>query len=282
MPASSSKCWQLSQVTTSIEVRSRGRDCEESVTRPFHEYDTVRELVASGMNDCAISRQTGVPRTTVRDWRRGGEPGAKAVDRRRQFDATCPLCGDVELDHGWYAYLLGLYLGDGCLSEQARNVFKLRITLDLKYPEIIGECGLAIAQVRKSSDQKIGRVPKIGCVEITSYWKHWPCLFPQHGEGRKHLRKIELVPWQQEIVDGYPARLLRGLIHSDGCRGLNRVSGKGYPYYMFTNHSDGIRDIFCRACDVYGVHWRKSSWKTIAISRAADVAKLDLEIGPKT
>ena len=63
--------------------------------------------------------------------------------------------------------------------------------------------------------------------------------------------------------------------------GLNWVNGKGYPYYMFTNHSEGIKDIFCTACDVYGVYWRKSSWRSITISRAPDVAKLDLVIGPK-
>jgi hypothetical protein len=33
---------------------------------------------------------------------------------------------------------------------------------------------------------KISRTPKIGCTEVASYSKHWPCLFPQHGPGRKH------------------------------------------------------------------------------------------------
>ena len=29
-------------------------------------------------------------------------------------------------------------------------------------------------------------------------WKHWPCLFPQHGPGRKHERKIRLEAWQRD------------------------------------------------------------------------------------
>ena len=33
--------------------------------------------------------------------------------------------------------------------------------------------------------------------EVYSFSKHWPCLFPQHEPGRKHERKIELMPWQQ-------------------------------------------------------------------------------------
>ncbi|MGD1253148.1 helix-turn-helix domain-containing protein [Mycobacterium seoulense] len=38
--------------------------------RSADEFEVVRRLAAAGVNDCAISRQIGVPRTTVRDWRR--------------------------------------------------------------------------------------------------------------------------------------------------------------------------------------------------------------------
>jgi len=38
----------------------------------------------------------------------------------------------------------------------------------------------------------------------------WPCLFPQHGPGRKHERKIELAPWQEAIVDREPEQFIRG------------------------------------------------------------------------
>jgi hypothetical protein len=82
-------------------------------------------------------------------------------------------------------------------------------------------------------------------------------------------------------VEKHPGRLLRGLIHSDGYRGLNYVNGKGYPRYLFCNRSDDIRGIFCQACDTYGVRWRQSNQWTISIARAPDVAKLDLVVGPK-
>jgi hypothetical protein len=58
---------------------------------------------------------------------------------------------------------------------------------------------------------------------VKSYSKHWPCLFPQHGPGRKHHRKIELEQWQFAIARKYPGELARGLFHSDGWRGVNRV-----------------------------------------------------------
>ncbi len=60
-----------------------------------------------------------------------------------------------------------------------------------------------------------------GCVITTVSWKHWPCLFPQHGPGRKHERDLVLADWQWEIVERHPADFLRGLFHSDGCRANN-------------------------------------------------------------
>lgn len=242
--------------------------------RPDEEFRTAQELIASGLNDCQVSRATGVPRSTVREWRTG------AVRNRPPRQSGCPICEDHPLDPANYAYLLGLYLGDGCISTHARGVFRLRIVLDARYPGIIEECRRAMNLIRLHG-RPPGAVQHVGCVEINSYWKHWPCLFPQHGPGRKHERPIELAGWQEEIVAAHSRRLLRGLIHSDGCRVLNRVNGKGYPRYHFTNNSQDIRDIFSRACDQYGVRWRQMNWKTLSIARAPDVAKLDLVVGPK-
>ena len=81
---------------------------------------------------------------------------------------------------------------------------------------------------------------RIHGVAVKTIRKHWPCLFPQHGPGRKHLRPISLEPWQSEIVERYPGRFLRGLFHSDGCRVTNwavrQVAGTAkryeYPRYF--------------------------------------------------
>jgi hypothetical protein len=242
--------------------------------RPDSEFRAAQELIASGLNDCQISRATGIPRPTIRDWRTGR--GRHGPPRR----SGCPICEEHPLDPANYAYLLGLYLGDGCISAMPRGVFKLRIALDSRYPGIIEECRQAMRRIRLYG-RPAGSIQNVGCVEVYAYWKHWPCVFPQHGPGPKHLRPIQLADWQEEIVAAHPDRLLRGLIHSDGCRVLNRVNGKGYPRYHFTNNSQDIRDIFGRACDKYGVRWRQNNWKSLSIARAPDVAKLDLVVGPK-
>jgi hypothetical protein len=245
--------------------------------RSLEDREAVRALIASGANNCEIVRQTGVPLTTVRNWRT--QPPA-------QQPHLCPLCGNAALPNPEaYVYLLGLYLGDGHIVECPRRVFRLSVYLDAGYPGIIGEAREAMAAVRVEG--RIGaRRRQDRCVEVYSCWKHWPCLFPQHGPGMKHLRQIELREWQADIVGSHPARLLRGLIHSDGCRGINRVRARGVPYeyprYQFTNFSPDIRAIFCRAYDDFGVRWTQSNSVTISVSRAGDVAKLDSVIGPKS
>lgn len=112
------------------------------------------------------------------------------------------------------------------------------------------------------------------------------CLFPQHGAGPKHLRPIELAEWQSELVAEQPEQFLRGLIHSDGCRSLNTVSGAGgktysYPRYTFCNASTDIRDLFTTTCDQLGVEWRQMNPRNVSVARRRSVARLDEFIGPK-
>jgi len=129
--------------------------------------------------------------------------------------------------------------------------------------------------------------PKHGehAVEVGISSRQLPCLFPQHGPGRKHDRRIELAAWQQPLADRCADLLLRGLIHSDGCRVTNAVRhGKKtyeYPRYNFSNRSDDIRGIFCRACDLLGIEWRVMNRWNISIAQRASVARLDEFVGPK-
>jgi hypothetical protein len=255
--------------------------------RTREEVALVLELVAMGRNDCEIARETGIPRGTVRQWRKGQTPD---FDRQRTFlgpdgqprGRACAVCGGdpLTLPQAAYTYLLGLYLGDGCLTACPRDVYKLRIACADRYPGLIRECELAMARILPN---KVGRTRKRNerCWDVHSHAKHWPCLFPQHGPGRKHERRIELVPWQQELVDLDPRPLIRGLLHSDGCRVLNWVNGTPYPRYHFSNVSADIRGIFGRACDQLGIEWRPNNRWTLSVARRGSVALLDEFVGPK-
>ena len=113
------------------------------------------------------------------------------------------------------------------------------------------------------------------------YWNHWPCLFPQHGPGKKHTRSIVLAAWQEHIVSRHHEELLRGLIHSDGCRVIANDRGVASVRYHFSNLSEDIKRIYCASLDALGITWTRPCNKQIAVYRKAATARMDEFIGPK-
>src|SRR4051812_34938309 len=87
--------------------------------------------------------------------------------------------------------------------------------------------------------------------------------------------------WQDEIVTAHPEQFVRGLIHSDGCRVKNRVNGKDYPRYFFTQVSDDIRRLFCRSLTQLGIRYTWNDARNVSIAQRPDVARLDEFVGPK-
>ncbi|MFC4908024.1 helix-turn-helix domain-containing protein [Actinomadura gamaensis] len=257
-------------------------------------YDTrTREralaLLDQGLTVSEASRRSGASRSAFREWHFRRCAGIAPAAPK----AECPRCSippTEREDPTAYTYLLGLYLGDGCISrvgDRKKRVWSLRIICADAWPGLIAECTAAMRAVRPANKVRI--VPKQGCVEINCYSKHWACLFPQLGEGKKHSRRIELADWQQRLVHDHAPAFIRGLLHSDGTRFLNHVrrpSPSGdrwyeYPRYNFTNVSDDIRDLFTRALDHLGIAWRQMNKVTISVARAEAVARLDEFVGPK-
>jgi hypothetical protein len=240
--------------------------------RSTNERRIVAYLAAGSLNASQIADITAIPRSTVRDWLRAPLRTSERLDE--------PSLHLEALPEAAYSYLLGFYLGDGCLSRSPRGVYRLRIKTDSRYPQLIRECAAAMQSVMPENRVSIQEMP-YRAVEIGCSSKRWPLLFPQHGPGRKHERQIVLEPWQEEIVARFPRELIRGLIHSDGCRVANRVNDKDYPRYFFTQVSDDIRRLFCAACRRVGVEYTWNTWKTVSIARAPSVALLDTFVGPK-
>jgi hypothetical protein len=272
------------------------------MTRSIEEYRQILELWTAGTNKKAISRITGIPRRTVIDCiQRYGDLETLEITAR---EVVAPILlhileGKIEGNHtaihAAYAYLLGLYLGDGHIIKMPR-VFRLRVFLDIRYPQIIEACRQAMLTLFPNhhiGSQVTHFRGKESMAIISLYHKDLPVFFPQHGEGMKHTRKIELADWQQRIIMAYPLEFFRGLYHSDGSRFINRVKvrGNNYEYirYQFTNYSDDIRKLFCDTCDRLGLSWTEKTHASkhytgvtdIFISKRPDVEYLDSVIGAK-
>lgn len=237
--------------------------------------DWALALRRDGVSLSAISRATGVSRSTIRDWSRHPP--------RSRIDPRCFVCSRAPCaEPAAYTYLLGQYLGDGHLTTSVR-VRVLRVTCADVYPGIAGEVRRATLAI---CGNRVGSAKKIGCTDVAAYWKHWPCVLPQHGPGRKHERPIILTAWQRQLVHADPWPLIRGLIHSDGCRSINRVHVRGkwysYPRYLFANESRDILAIMGTALERAGVAWRYNRPNSISVARREAVALMDEHVGPKT
>ncbi|NYI07156.1 helix-turn-helix domain-containing protein [Allostreptomyces psammosilenae] len=163
------------------------------------------------------------------------------------------------------------------------------------------QSGMSLSEVSRATGISRGAIrswslPRVtgeGHVMLTSYSRHWPCLFPQHGPGKKHERAIVLEPWQRDILANHPWDVVRGLFHSDGSRVTNwttaTVSGKTkryeYPRYFLTNKSADIVRIYCDALDLVGISWKVAAKRDgalhVSIARRESVALMDAHVGAK-
>lgn len=239
------------------------------------------DLIGTGLSDYEIGRRTGASRSSVQRWRQCGAPIRGRDNYEGDWQPTDPAS---------YSYLLGIYLGDGYINRASRTPV-LEISLDSKYPGIVEECSNAIHNAAEVDARIHHRPTRQGSsIRLTAGSPIWLAAFPQHGPGKKHLRSIKLATWQTQIVDRSPEPFLRGLIHSDGSRTVNRFSVTlrdgsrfyAYPRYFFTNLSADIRDMFCTSCERLGIRWTQSSNKNISIADRRSVELLDSFVGPKS
>ena len=238
-------------------------------------------LEDAGVGRADVCRELGVSRSSIARWRQRLEPVAAGQE-------PCWRCAEVPTappDATAYLYLLGQYLGDGHLAPVGRTSGTsqvLRIYGDDAWPGIQDEIASAMPRLLPV---RVFRVQKPGCHSVEAVSAHWQCLLPQHGPGKKHNRRIMLTDWQHDLVSRDARPLVRGLLHSDGCRVTNRVVTRGTPYsyprYFFTNLSEDILNLFTFCLDELAIPWRRPRPTVISVARREGVAALDAFVGPK-
>lgn len=260
--------------------------------------DKSLKLRSLGWTQQNIAFACGVSQKAVSHWLNGTRRTPTTEARRADRTTYCPRRSSGIINEEAYAYLLGAYLGDGHITENKHRpgLYTLWICYDNKYSQLIAYCEAAVETI---FPVKAFRAKRPGCTAIKACSKHWTCVFPQHGSGKKHERPITLEPWQQDIVDKHPEALIRGLIHSAGCRAINRIPKKRpggeteyyeYPRYHFTNTSTDIIDILTHALDRLNIDWKVHVHKReprhrdayiVSISRKKAVATMERIVGPK-
>jgi hypothetical protein len=273
-----------------------GRACGFESLRPHslremrcsEDVAVVLGLGAEGFNASEIARRTGIPRATVRDWLAGRVPRAR-WDCGTLVD-SCGACGrpahrpaDLPPE---YIYLLGLYLGDGCISAHRRGVYRLRVILDLatRAPSTRARERFVLStRADGSIDSSAGATSPGG--------RNTPMSRCRPTRRRGPACSRSTVPGASIIggssspsgnasccsasatAPAWPGALRRLPVHE------HRAS-VATPALLVQQPLGRHQGIFCDACDLLDLHWTTAG-HTIYVSRKADVAVLDEFIGPK-
>jgi hypothetical protein len=132
--------------------------------RSYEEYRQILDLWERGYPKKRIAIMTGIPRRTVIDCIQkfesleGLEKHIESTPASILLDTlkTANVLENAQLFES-YAYLLGIYLGDGCIS-YVRKTPRLRITLGTLYPNIIAQCMHTIQAILP--DNKVNTVKR--------------------------------------------------------------------------------------------------------------------------
>jgi len=133
------------------------------------------------------------------------------------------------VDRERLAYVIGLAIGDGNLSNPNGRATRLRITCDTRYPKLLRRIQTAIQGLLP--DNKVGIIYRAkSYVDVSCYsnqWESW--LGWRVGRGSKYRQRVTIPQWIQK------GRLttiscLRGLIETDG----SIYRDRGYLMVSFT------------------------------------------------
>ena len=128
-----------------------------------------------------------------------------------------------------FAYIIGVALGDGNLSNPNGRAVRLRITCDLKYPNIALEIQEKLHTV--APNNKISISQKKGCIDISCYSNEWEKSLGWKV-GSKLKQDISVPTWVQENPD-YSKACLKGLLQTDG----SIYTDRGYLMVNFVSCS---------------------------------------------
>ena len=215
-------------------------------------------LIGAGVIDRENARICGVSIRAIRHWR-AGDRRADRVEPGTSSKPTCPHCHGRARDDAAYAYPLGLYRERPLTRGPRSHV--LWLACSDAWPGLLDLGKQTMSLVMPSSSVFCASRTGVGCTYVKSVSRHWPCLLPQHGPGRKHERKIDQCPGSKRswpgIQEASPAASSIPMAAASSitfaARSRTGIAGMKYPRYLFVNRSADIH----RLC---GERWTGSAW----------------------
>lgn len=133
------------------------------------------------------------------------------------------------------AYVVGVAIGDGNLSNPNRRAVRLRITCDNKYPALRDRIVQSVQEL--FPENKVSLVfRKQNCTDISCYSNKWEHLLGWNAlDGSKYRQRVRVPEW---IIHNreYSLKCLQGLFETDG----SVYKDRGYTYANFTTITPGL------------------------------------------
>jgi len=122
---------------------------------------------------------------------------------------------NIKLDKKNLAYVIGVALGDGGLSNPNGRAVRLRISCDTKYPAIIHNITSAIKKFMPTN--KVSKANRRArCVDISCYSNKWEGILGWKAKGgSKEKQRVKIPDWIKNNKT-YSKHCLRGLFETDG------------------------------------------------------------------
>ena len=168
------------------------------------------------------------------------------------------------------AYIIGVALGDGNLSNSNKRATRLRITCDKKYPQlsrhIISQLSLVFPK------NKVSTVNRIGCIDISVHSNDlegllgWKALY-----GSKMKQKVKIPLWIKAHKT-YTKLCLLGLFQTDGSIYYDRK-------YIMVNFTSIIKPLIKDVSElINGLGYRVKARKIIERGRTKYVIRISKNV----
>ncbi len=137
------------------------------------------------------------------------------------------------------AYIIGVALGDGNLSNPNGRAVRLRVTCDKKYPALLKYIKESLSSLFPQN--RVGVVNRKGCVDVSVFSKQLPELLGwQWDKGPKDKQNVGVPSWIKKDVR-YSKECLRGLLQTDG----SQYNDRGYTMLNFVGTGTALtNDVF--------------------------------------
>lgn len=122
---------------------------------------------------------------------------------------------NLETDKEILAYITGVAIGDGNLSNPNGRATRLRVTCDVRYPLLIKKITAAIKTILPDNKVSLVNRPR-NCVDISCYsnkWEGW--LGWEANGGSKYNQNVSIPDWIKENRE-FLIQCLKGLFETDG------------------------------------------------------------------